>query len=129
MNGSAPFSLAARLRTLTPARVGLGRTGVSQQTRDLLDFQQAHAQARDAVHARLEVASLAAALSKIQRIMCCDCIQRLRIALFICKGPTWVEDSTRPATPLSRLQPAQRAFGQTMGSRPDRCGRPLRFGR
>ncbi|MGA7858237.1 MAG: ethanolamine ammonia-lyase subunit EutC [Terracidiphilus sp.] len=58
-------SLAARLRALTPARVGLGRTGVSQETRDLLDFQQAHAQARDAVHARLETAALAAKLKEI----------------------------------------------------------------
>ncbi len=55
----------ARLRTLTPARVGLGRTGVSVETRDLLDFQRAHAQARDAVHARLEVGAVAAALSEI----------------------------------------------------------------
>lgn len=59
-----PESLAARLRALTPARVGLGRTGVSQQTRDLLDFQSAHAQARDAVHARLEAASMAAQLAE-----------------------------------------------------------------
>ncbi len=58
-------SLAARLRALTTARVGLGRTGVSQETRDVLDFQRAHAQARDAVHARLEVAALAAALKEI----------------------------------------------------------------
>jgi len=58
-------SWATRLRTLTPARVGLGRTGVSQQTRNLLDFQQAHALARDAVHARLEAASLAAAIAEI----------------------------------------------------------------
>jgi ethanolamine ammonia-lyase small subunit len=43
----------------------LGRTGVSQQTRDLLDFQLAHAQARDAVHARLETAALAADLAEI----------------------------------------------------------------
>jgi ethanolamine ammonia-lyase small subunit len=57
--------LAALLRALTPARVGLGRTGVSLQTRDLLDFQRAHAQARDAVHARLDSASLAATLGKI----------------------------------------------------------------
>jgi ethanolamine ammonia-lyase small subunit len=56
---------AARLRALTPARVGLGRTGVSQQTSDLLEFQRAHAQARDAVHARLETAALAAAIGTI----------------------------------------------------------------
>ncbi len=66
MKEMEPMSFAARLRTLTPARVGLGRTGVSQQTRDLLDFQRAHAQARDAVHARLEAAALAATLSKVQ---------------------------------------------------------------
>jgi ethanolamine ammonia-lyase small subunit len=54
-----PADIAARLRALTPARVALGRTGVSLQTRDLLDFQRAHAQARDAVHARLDPAALA----------------------------------------------------------------------
>lgn len=56
--------IAARLRTLTPARVALGLTGVSLVTRDLLDFQRCHAQARDAVHAQLESA-LSANLAKI----------------------------------------------------------------
>jgi ethanolamine ammonia-lyase small subunit len=56
---------AVQLRALTPARVGLGRTGVSLETSDLLDFQRCHAQARDAVHARLESAALAAALGKL----------------------------------------------------------------
>jgi ethanolamine ammonia-lyase small subunit len=61
-----PFpDLAARLRALTPARVGLGRTGVSLATRDLLDFQRCHALARDAVHARLEAAELARTLGAI----------------------------------------------------------------
>ena len=58
-------SLGTRLRTLTPARVGLARTGVSLETRDLLDFQRCHAQARDAVHSRLEGAALAATLSEL----------------------------------------------------------------
>ena len=62
--GSAS-ALAARMQALTPARVGLGRTGVSLETRDLLDFQRSHAQARDAVHARMEAAALAADLSEI----------------------------------------------------------------
>jgi ethanolamine ammonia-lyase small subunit len=57
--------LAARLRALTPARVGLGRTGVSLETRDRLDFERCHALARDAVHARFESAALAAELSKL----------------------------------------------------------------
>ncbi|MGA3011531.1 MAG: ethanolamine ammonia-lyase subunit EutC [Terracidiphilus sp.] len=60
-----PVAFAARLRALTPARVGLGRTGASLQTCDLLDFQRAHAQARDAVHARLDASSLAANLAAI----------------------------------------------------------------
>jgi ethanolamine ammonia-lyase small subunit len=56
---------ATRLRALTPARVGLGRTGVSVATRDLLDFQRCHALARDAVHARLEAAAMARTLGAI----------------------------------------------------------------
>jgi ethanolamine ammonia-lyase small subunit len=61
----ASLGRAAQLRALTPARVGLGRTGVSLETSDLLDFQRCHARARDAVHARLESATLAAALGKL----------------------------------------------------------------
>lgn len=65
MSAMVPAIIAARLRALTPARVGLGRTGVSQQTRDLLAFQAAHAQARDAVYARLDAAAMATAISGI----------------------------------------------------------------
>ncbi len=60
MSDGAPDRLALRLRALTPARVGLARTGVSQQLRDVLAFQQAHAMARDAVHAALDARELAA---------------------------------------------------------------------
>lgn len=59
------LALRNRLRSMTPARVGLGRTGVSQQTRDVLRFQISHAQARDAVHARLEAVAVAATISAI----------------------------------------------------------------
>jgi ethanolamine ammonia-lyase small subunit len=53
---------ALDLRALTSARVALDRTGVSLTTRHALEFALAHAQARDAVRATLDVASMLAAL-------------------------------------------------------------------
>ena len=46
------------LRDFTPARVGLRRAGNAIATSELLDFQLAHALARDAVEAVLEVSGL-----------------------------------------------------------------------
>jgi ethanolamine ammonia-lyase small subunit len=50
--------LAKLLAVHTPARVSLDRVGASLATREVLDFQLAHAQARDAVNAVLDTVSL-----------------------------------------------------------------------
>lgn len=57
-----PFS---RLRAFTAARIGLGRTGASLPTRRVLEFQLAHAEARDAIHAEFDARKIADELADL----------------------------------------------------------------
>lgn len=74
-----PPALWRDLRRFTTARVALGRVGNGVPTTAHLEFQAAHAAARDAVHAELDISALAAALSassgkppRIVRSLCPD---------------------------------------------------------
>ncbi|HLQ51412.1 MAG TPA: ethanolamine ammonia-lyase light chain EutC, partial [Terriglobales bacterium] len=61
---------ALHLRQYTAARVALNRAGTTIATREILDFQLAHAQARDAVNAALDVSSLLNGLRQ-RGLSCC----------------------------------------------------------
>jgi ethanolamine ammonia-lyase small subunit len=60
--------LWAALRRHTSARIGLGRAGDSLPTARLLEFEAAHAAARDAVHTPIDVAAVQAQLDGLPTV-------------------------------------------------------------
>lgn len=56
------------MRAATRARIGLGRAGDAPPLKPVLDFQAAHALARDAVHATVDWDALAASLAPLPTI-------------------------------------------------------------
>ncbi len=67
---SGPEDPWAELRRFTPARIALGRAGHAVPTREVLRFGLAHARARDAVHAALDVAPLEDAIRALGFATC-----------------------------------------------------------
>ena len=65
MSEIVPGELWSRLRRTTPARIALGRVGHALPLGEVLDFQLAHARARDAVHAALDGEALAGELAPL----------------------------------------------------------------
>ncbi len=65
--GESAAALWARFRQATPARIGLARAGDAMRTDALLDFQLAHARARDAIHGQVDFAGLAARIGRPAR--------------------------------------------------------------
>lgn len=64
MTARAPSDFWDDLRRATPARIALGRTGDGLPTARVLEFELAHARARDAVHAPLDADALIAELAE-----------------------------------------------------------------
>jgi ethanolamine ammonia-lyase small subunit len=57
------------LRGATRARIGLGRTGDALPVKDVLEFQLAHARARDAVHTPLDTDSITRAVAPLPSVV------------------------------------------------------------
>lgn len=83
----------ARFRMATRARIGLGRCGDSLPTAALLEFELAHARARDAVHSRVDFEAIAATLAPLPVVFAHSAAADRPI----CAVPTWAAASTTTA--------------------------------
>ncbi len=133
------------LRRFTPARIALGRAGNGLPTDAHLAFQAAHAAARDAVHAELDIPALAADLaaaglsSTVVQTACPDrrtyllrpdLGRRLAenqplaptpgIAFVICDGLSATAAQRHAAPLLAQVMPALRQFGPVVIARQGR---------
>lgn len=87
MQPELPDNPWLELRRLTPARIALGRTGTSIPTSAQLDFQFAHAQARDAVHLPFDHAALSGNWPNVAATACC-CAAPPRTGICTCNART-----------------------------------------
>jgi ethanolamine ammonia-lyase small subunit len=85
------------LRQATPARIGLGRSGTALPTAAQLDFQLAHARARDAVYAAFDAERIVAELRALG-------LEALPLRSQACDRPTYLRrpDLGRRLDPESR---------------------------
>lgn len=108
-----------RLRRLTPARIALGRAGMSLPTDAHLGFQLAHARARDAVHASLDAAALAARIADRGRVVI-EVASRAADRVTYLQRPDLGRRLDEPsARLLGRRKGGARAAGRGQGARYD----------
>ena len=104
-------AMAVDLRSFTPARVALGRTGHSLPTRELLRFQLDHARARDAVYEPLDPTSLGVPHVLLRSA-------RAGTGRRICGGRTWGAGwRDRTLLERGRLRCRNRDRGRALGAR------------
>lgn len=69
MSNPVDFDPFSRFRSATRARIGLGRAGDALPTAAVLEFQLAHARARDAVHGDVDFDALAKELAPAKTVL------------------------------------------------------------
>lgn len=102
----------AALTARTPARIALGRSGAALPTREVLSLALAHAQARDAVHGRLDRETLLAGLAALGLTAVAVDSQAVERALYLARpdlGRLLSRDSVKALAGLPAA-PADLAF-------------------